>query len=469
MMKPMVEKGGICELIEPLINRELWIIEFIEEDLKEAISNLKDVCLLNEALSVLLSDGIKLGDVEDTELKEKLIVAVLGGIKEGSYEEYSKSFANFMRKVFGVGIVKEGTRDIITSPKEMIEYVKIHSIDEIEIKKAGWGAIGEICYLIESAKSLCRYITSKLGSKDDICKDLSLRGPSREEAAEIIKKALPSRGDKELKTLNEMFSKMRKALAILSIGSNKYLTSAYTVRFIPLRVLSEYVSKCGDITEESKLCNTVKEIIDFLGLKIFDLRKSGGDRYREVDELSYDELMSNYLVTIYETYVTKYPWKGGGTQCFEGKPGIFSFIYWLKRHVSECEKLIFGDSIINKISREYIVRNVRELSKLISDDQRKLLTEIIKHKTPYSKGSGEIGFGTPEGKFFKVDEIKKILLMYPLVTIGLYDVSIGLNVVYVGEHYYWHEFIHFYCLDRVVPPYISCNDVLKEVGMLEEQ
>ena len=246
----------MTSLREWAIKNEVWKPRswktFLEEDL---VTFYKLVWTLNELYTFLKSEKVcgkpALADIEDERLKDKVRVAIYGGVEQ----DPENSFAKFMYEYFGI------CAENAPSFEESVEHYR------------NWGDGVKVSIIpswissipIEDLKSklsdlivwsFCRELgikMSEIGLKDSYPYDPL-------ESIEIVT-LLPDPGE-EPKELISLINKLKQKAVDLAVGRNPFTTFVYYSRAIPVLALMEFL-EC-DINEVATLTN-------FLGLKAYSM------------------------------------------------------------------------------------------------------------------------------------------------------------------------------------------------------
>ncbi len=241
------------------IKNEIWKPEswkpFLENDL---IPFYKDVLALSDFYKNFLQNKIlkysSLEDIEDEKLKNKMRVAIYGGVKPNG--DYNKSFAKFMYDTFGISA--NGAAPFEESIKQYEQFgdsVKITLNLDSWISKTVPGTGYSYFYFLENTlNSLIAKISKDLGIQDYDQKNLQPLNVK-------IEDFLPQKNEKPEKLISFINDVKKKALN-LSIGINPYTTFIFYTRTIPLPTLKKFLE-----------CNieNIKRLAEFLGLKPFSM------------------------------------------------------------------------------------------------------------------------------------------------------------------------------------------------------
>ncbi|MHA1594868.1 MAG: hypothetical protein ACTSXX_09020 [Candidatus Baldrarchaeia archaeon] len=210
---------------------------------------------LNELYQLLKSEKVcgkaTLSDIEDDKLREKIRVAIYGGVER----DPETSFAKFMYEHFGI------CAEHAQSFEESIEHYKNWG-DGVKVSIVNsWISSIPIGELVERVHDLIRW---------NLCRELGI------ELSEIglnnsypygpietidVTTLLPESGE-EPKKLISLVNEFRQKAVDLAIGANPFTTFTYYVRAIPVPALIEFLG-C-DINDIANLAN-------FLGLKAYSM------------------------------------------------------------------------------------------------------------------------------------------------------------------------------------------------------
>lgn len=231
-----------------------WKI-FLEKDL---VPFYKQAYILNALYEFLKSEKIcgksSLADIEDETLKNKIRVAIYGGVEPN--KDLSKSFAKFMYDNFGI------CAENAPSFEESIKHYESWGDGiKVSVNPNSWINSIPIGKLISKLINLIHDFSRELNIK------FSEIGLQEETWFPIPAKTiepstlLPQAGEKPEKLVSLINEFKQKALD-LSIGVNPFTTFVFYARTIPLLVLIEFL-EC-DIDEVTKLAK-------FLGLKGYSM------------------------------------------------------------------------------------------------------------------------------------------------------------------------------------------------------
>lgn len=227
---------------------------FLEEDL---VPFYKQAFTLNVLFEFLKSEKIcgksSLADIEDETLKNKIRVAIYGGVDPN--KDFNTSFAKFMYDNFGI------CAENAPSFEESIKYYENFGDGvKVSVNPNSWINSILIGNLVDELKSLIQIFCDKLNIK---LSEISIQESYPYPPSEVIEPdaLLPSAGEKPEKLVSLINDFRQKALN-LSRGVNPFTTFVFYSRAIPLPVLMEFL-EC-DIDEVTKLAN-------FLGLKAYSM------------------------------------------------------------------------------------------------------------------------------------------------------------------------------------------------------
>lgn len=241
----------MTSLREWAVKNEVWKPEswkvFLENDL---VPFYKMAWTLNNLyLSFIkICEKPALVDIEDEKLKNKVRVAIYGGVEQ----DPENSFAKFMYEYFGI------CAENASSFEESIEHYRSWG-DGIKVSiTKSWIRSIPIGDLTNKLHELIIWISGQLGVKlSDIgLKDSYPYGPL--ESVDVTT-LLPEPGE-EPKELISLINKFRQKAVDLAIGANPFTTFIYYTRAIPMPVLMNFLGR--DINDVTNLTN-------FLGLKAY--------------------------------------------------------------------------------------------------------------------------------------------------------------------------------------------------------
>ncbi|WP_293445908.1 hypothetical protein, partial [Persephonella sp.] len=229
-----------------------WRI-FLEKDI---VPFYKQAYTLNVFYRFLKSEKIcgktSLADIEDETLKNKIRVAIYGGVEPN--KDFNKSFAKFMYDNFGI------CAENAPSFEESIKHYESWG-DSIKVSvNSSWISSIQIEKLVDDLGSLIKEFSDKL--------DIELSEIGIQESYPYLpvesanpETLLPQAGEKPEKLVSLLNDFRQKALD-LSIGINPFTTFVFYSRTIPLLTLMEFL-ECD--------MNEVIELANFLGLKGYSM------------------------------------------------------------------------------------------------------------------------------------------------------------------------------------------------------
>jgi len=230
-----------------------WRI-FLEKDL---VPFYKKAYTLNALHEFLKSEKIcgksSLADIENETLKNKIRVAIYGGVEPN--KDFNTSFAKFMYDNFGV------CAENAPSFEESIKHYESWGDGvKISINPNSWINSIPIGNLVDELESLIQSFCGKLAIK---LSEVDIQESYPHAPIELIEldTLLPQPGERPEKLINLINEFKQKALD-LSIGCNPFMTFIFYARTIPLLVLMEFL-EC-DIGKVTKLAN-------FLGHKAYSM------------------------------------------------------------------------------------------------------------------------------------------------------------------------------------------------------
>jgi hypothetical protein len=228
-----------------------WRI-FLEKDL---VPFYKQAFILNDLYKFLNSEKIRgracLADIEDEVLKNKIRVAIYGGV-----ENPDTSFAKFMYDKFGI------CAENASSFEESIKYYENWG-DSVKINVNSNSWINSILKegLVDKLKELITWkIYNKLGIR---LSEIGIQESYPYAPLETIEPdtLLPQAGERPEKLIS-LINEFRQKALDLSIGANPFVTFVLYSSAIPLLVLMEFL-EC-DMDKITKLAN-------FLELKAYSI------------------------------------------------------------------------------------------------------------------------------------------------------------------------------------------------------
>ncbi|MHA1756505.1 MAG: hypothetical protein ACTSVV_07030, partial [Promethearchaeota archaeon] len=237
-----------------IYNLENWI-PFLKDYL---IPFFKDVFKLKKFYDFLKGEEIcqkeSLRDIENDSLKEKIRVAIYGGVDQDK-KDFKNSFAKFMFDIFGICAEdSQKFEDSIEYYENFGDNIKLTIrnswIDDIQINELYWILI-----------ALIRNISNKLDVK---LSDFSIieKNYSYEPNDIINPEDLLIKPNEKPDDLMSLYNNFRQKAFNLSIGVNPFTTFIYFCRSIPLIILIDFL-KCD--------VNDMIELIDFLGYESYSM------------------------------------------------------------------------------------------------------------------------------------------------------------------------------------------------------
>lgn len=230
-----------------------WRI-FLEKDL---VPFYKQAYTLNALYEFLKGGNIcgksSLADIEDETLKNKIGVAIYGGVEPD--KDFNKFFAKFMYDKFG--ICAENAPSFEESIKH---YESWADAIKVSVNPNSWINSILIGNLVDELKRLIQGFCDELNLK---LSEIDIQESYPYPPLEVIdpNDLLPQPGEKPEKLI-ELINNFRQKALDLSIGVNPFMTFFSYSRTIPLLTLMEFL-EC-DIDKVTKLAN-------FLGLKGYSM------------------------------------------------------------------------------------------------------------------------------------------------------------------------------------------------------
>lgn len=232
---------------------KIWRI-FLEKDL---VPFYKYAYTLNELYSFLKSEKIcgksSLADIEDETLKNKIRVAIYGGIEPN--KDFNTSFAKFMYDNFGI------CAENAPSFEESIKHYESWGEGiKVSVNPNSWINSIPIERLVNELESLIRRFCEKLNIQ---LSEIGIQETYPYSPTEVVNPdtLLPQPGEKPEKLI-ELINNFRQKALDLSVGVNPFMTFVFYSRTIPLLTLMEFL-EC-DMDKVTKLAN-------FLGLKGYSM------------------------------------------------------------------------------------------------------------------------------------------------------------------------------------------------------
>ncbi|CAD7769828.1 hypothetical protein AIOGIFDO_00693 [Candidatus Methanoperedenaceae archaeon GB37] len=337
-----------------------WRI-FLEKDL---VPFYKQAYTLNALHEFLKSEKIcgksSLADIEDETLKNKIRVAIYGGVEPN--KDFSTSFAKFMYDNFGI------CAENAPSFEESIKHYESWGDGiKVSINPNSWVNSIPIGNLVDELKSLIQRFCDKLNIK---LSEISIQESYPYHPFKVIEPdtLLPQAGEKPEKLVSLINEFKQKALD-LSIGVNPFTTFVFYSRTIPLVALMRFF----DLNEDdSSDVEKIAKLANFLGLKAYSmidqrevslptkspdkvilLLTSNSLSYKILELRDYLEKINPTIKQVHENmikqainqiYITFEPWK-------DYEP-IFSAIRDIMKDEYGCE-LVVSQGRIEKITNGY--------------------------------------------------------------------------------------------------------------------
>ncbi len=428
---------------------ETWICGEIkklsnDDSAREVINNLySDLIELRKLLNELrdLFDAFRrilpkrLNDINDDELKQRLITVIAGGITS---DDASRSFARFMYDVFGVGVRRSGG---LLSFNEGIEYV-IKYGDAVTVDTK-WNVelrdvieeilrrINDFIYYLRELKIINKENNESISygkEKDD------------KYYISLIKKYVPSPNEKP-KELIKLLIEIRRQLIELTVGSkSSFLKFLYVLRFIPLVALLRTLQRCLGLKKikENTFIKTLRRItlLAHNELNIYDVIKGESDEYarfilRRVKENNInniEELLNKHFDALIH-------YEG-----FYRQP--YSLIYSLIEYGIKFEEIIWGEgnSVIREKFKDFVRYNLKGMKEYINELLKSELGSKIKKKICQN---------------YWVDvRNEEVLRLVPLAFVGLLDICLS-----------YHNYITIR-LNRILSE-SDIRDIVREVNLCE--
>lgn len=230
-----------------------WRI-FLEKDL---VPFYKQAYTLNLFYEFLKSEKIcgksSLADIEDEILKNRITVAIYGGVEPN--KDFNTSFAKFMYDNFGI------CAESASSFEESIKHYESWGDGiKVSVNPNSWINSIPIGSLVDELKSLIGEFCDKLNIKlSEI--EIQESYPYPPIGSIEPNDLLPQPGEKPEKMI-ELINNFKQKALDLSIGVNPFMTFVFYSRTIPLLTLMEFL-EC-DMDKVTKLAN-------FLGLKGYSM------------------------------------------------------------------------------------------------------------------------------------------------------------------------------------------------------
>ena len=400
-----MHESWLCKEIRRLATSPQVVIDDLVRELLKLRKNLNKLKELFQAFREILPK--RLGDISDSELRQRLSTVVAGGIDA----DPSKSFAWFMHKVFNVGIVVGST---IVEPKEAKKYMEyglsnitVGIENQVRLENIVNKLINEIdrfMYYLEDSGLISSKYNIHNYNESQINKDYFIK---------IIKEYVPSPGEKPNKLL-ELLNDIRKSLVNLSIGFNSTLTLMFILRVIPLATLVRIINGCVKDNERTiatfenilRIIHYYSNVIDLISGKTYTIKSlleeisKGRVSAKDLMNKEYEVLVNHEVFVSYSRYAyvnthIKMP---------------HSLIYSLVENGIYFEKIVWDErtSIIKKTFIKFIEENLNRMKELVDKifEDQELKTKINK----------VICDRIPEE--LKPEELIKLM---PLIAIGFLD------------------------------------------------
>ena len=333
-----------------------WKI-FLEKDL---ISFYRQTYTLNVLYNFLKGEKIcgksSLADIEDETLKNKIRVAIYGGVEPN--KDFNTSFAKFMYDNFGI------CAENAPSFEESIKHYESWGDGiKVSVNPNSWVNSIPIGNLVDELRDLIRWnLCRELGIK---LTEIGIQESYPYAPLEVVDSntLLPQPGEKPEKLVSLINEFKQKALD-LSIGVNPFTTFVFYSRTIPLLTLMGFL-EC-DIDKVTKLANFLglkgysmidqREVSlptrspdkvmllrtsDSLSCKILELQQSFLQKIDSIIKETYENMIKQAVDQIHINFE---PWE-------DYKP-IFSAIRDIMKDVYCCE-LVVSKGRIEKIANEY--------------------------------------------------------------------------------------------------------------------
>ena len=386
-----------------------WRI-FLEKDL---VPFYKQAYILNALYEFLKSERIcgkpSLADIEDETLKNKIRVAIYGGVR--SNKDLSTSFAKFMYDNFGI------CAENAPSFEESIKHYESWGDGvKISINPNSWVNSIPIGNLVDELRSLIQRFCDKLAIK---LSEVDIQESYPYAPIELIEPntLLPQPGEKPERLINLINEFKQKALD-LSIGCNPFMTFIFYARTIPLLVLMEFL-EC-DIDKVTKLA-------DFLGLKAYSMI--------DQKEVSLPTKSPDKVILI---------WERGTSSRKYYYPSFFERLLELQSYL---EKV---DPIIRQV-RENLIKQAIDQIHVTFEPWKDyepifpfLLRKVVENATSwlYTKNGRVVEIGDPKKELPNKIWLRDFLIkISPIVSIGLADISFSTSWITLNFHSLAKEWI----------------------------
>jgi len=235
------------------VGNKVWELSSWESFLRDLSEFYKKAYTLNELYKLLNSSEVvgrpSLADIEDEDLREKIRVAIYGGVER----DPQNSFARFMYEHFGICAEQAPTFE-----ESIKQYRNWGDGVKVSVLRDSWISGIPINELVEKLRTIIRDLSEKLGKK---ISDWGINDSYPYEPTDAIdvRTLLPKSGE-DPGNLISIVNDFKQGAADLAIGANPFMTFIYYVRAIPVPALMEFLD-C-DIKDIARLA-------DFLGLKAY--------------------------------------------------------------------------------------------------------------------------------------------------------------------------------------------------------
>ncbi|HEC86366.1 MAG TPA: hypothetical protein ENI49_00605 [Thermoplasmatales archaeon] len=237
-----------------------WRI-FLEKDL---VPFYKQAYTLNALHEFLKSEKICgksfLADIEDEMLKNKIRVAIYGGVEPN--KDFSTSFAKFMYDNFGIC-----AKNVPSFEESITYYESFGDGIKISVNPNSWIDSIPIRSLVDKLRDLIHWnLCRELGIK---LSEIGIQESHLHPPFEAIEPdtLLPQAGEKPEKLVSLISEFKQKALD-LSIGVNPFTTFVFYSRTIPLVAFMRFL----DLNEnDSSDVEKIAKLASFLGLKAYSM------------------------------------------------------------------------------------------------------------------------------------------------------------------------------------------------------
>ncbi len=409
---------NVCSLLKGVIEGE-YAKALINHRLSRLYRDLRRLCLLDAAISKLVSNGVYVSELPN-DVMSRFKALALGGL--GSYDVRS-SLAYLARVLFGIKVVDRFGR--VYGIDELIKYLRSGEVIDLRVIKEG-GVCSWLCnYLLKVIKDFINHLRNSLPINSVFNPPMKFRELSYAEAIKIIKDSIPEPGE-EAKSLSKYLLRLRESVVNALPGIDEFLTYSTLMKFTPLALIREYVSECFSVRGR-ELVSMVREVLRPASPAIMDLSRC--IIYLSIDEVPpKDILKSNYLITTYRRVIKKEV-RIEGNYDIVGEEVINSPTYALLTALTsdwvELEDIVYGTNVAAKLLQRFIESNIPK-EVLNYPLIRRLLEGIIK--------LGEVKVVSEPGKDrFRVSDAVLIMKASPLVTSGLLEVSTGWDGVKFGN------------------------------------